>query len=185
MLGNDLVDLQKAALESNWQRKGYLDKVFSETEKLQIQNAADPSIMVWLFWSMKEAAYKIINRETGLRFYAPTAFTCKNNVQVGMNTGEVHYKGNIYYTQSCITPAMIHTIALSKKEDFNAVEVFHFVNTPSYTMAFNSSSTTYSLTKNENGIPELIHKHAGTKHFASVSHHGNFLAIVALATANC
>ena len=184
MLGNDLIDLQKAAIDSNWQRKGYLEKLFSEEEKLQILNSENPSIIVWLFWSMKEAVYKIINRETGLRFYTPIAFTCKNSVQERINLGEVHYKGEIYYTQSSITATMIHTVALSKKQNFNAVEVVHPANTPFYVTAFNSRSSTYSLTKNEHGIPELIHKNSGAKYLASVSHHGKFLAIVSLATEN-
>jgi phosphopantetheinyl transferase (holo-ACP synthase) len=182
MLGNDLIDLKKAAIESNWQRKGYLDKLFSKEEKHQILSSENPFLQVWLFWSMKEAVYKIINRETGLRFYSPSAFTCKNNVQGRANKGEVYYNGKIYYTLSRITNAMIHTIALQRNQDFCAVDVLYLANTPGYIKAFNSTSNTYNLTKNEHGIPELIHRTIGTKHVASVSHHGKFLAIVSLKT---
>ncbi|MFT4791790.1 MAG: phosphopantetheinyl transferase (holo-ACP synthase), partial [Arcticibacterium sp.] len=58
MIGNDVVDLKVAALESNWMRLGFLDKVFSEEEQEVILNSENKSQMVWLFWSMKEAAYK-------------------------------------------------------------------------------------------------------------------------------
>jgi phosphopantetheinyl transferase (holo-ACP synthase) len=194
MLGNDLIDLQKAAQDSNWQRKGFLDKVFSQEEKHKILNSENPSTLVWLFWSMKESAYKIINRETGLRFYSPTAFTCKNRVQGQISMGEVYYNGKIYHTQSNITEKIIHTIALSVSNlvgsveptrlPFNEVEVVYLANNSSYIKAFNSISNTYELTKNESGIPELIHRKTGAKQFASVSHHGKFLAVVSLPNLN-
>jgi phosphopantetheinyl transferase (holo-ACP synthase) len=193
MLGNDIIDLQKAVLDSNWKRKGYLDKIFSQEEKHQILNSENPFQLVWLFWSMKEAVYKIINRETGLRFYSPTAFTCKNNLQGQKNEGEVHYKGKTYYTQSRVTEQIIHTMALSRSNlvgsiapmrlPFNEVEIVYLANSSSYAEDFNSSSNTYNLTKNEYGIPELIHRNTGAKQLASVSHHGKFLAIVFLPNA--
>ena len=33
MLGNDVVDLQLAAVQSDWRKKGFLDKVFSAEEQ--------------------------------------------------------------------------------------------------------------------------------------------------------
>ena len=36
MIGNDVVDLRRALVESNWKRKGFLTKVFSDSEQ-QIQ----------------------------------------------------------------------------------------------------------------------------------------------------
>ena len=42
MVGNDIVDLKRAALESNWQRKGFLNKVFTPSEKQYIQDAENP-----------------------------------------------------------------------------------------------------------------------------------------------
>jgi phosphopantetheinyl transferase (holo-ACP synthase) len=193
MLGNDLIDLQKAAIDSNWKRKGYLDKIFSQEEKLQILNSENPSTLVWLFWSMKEATYKIINRETGLRFYNPKAFSCKNNVDGGINHGEVYYNGKEYYTKSIISSTMIHTISLSQQLSnfigstrllLNAVQLVHLTNTSSYMMDFNSSAKAYILKKNEYGIPELINRNTGVKQLTSISHHGKFLAIAFLATEN-
>ena len=33
MIGNDIVDLDLARTQSNWQRKGFLDKIFTKKEK--------------------------------------------------------------------------------------------------------------------------------------------------------
>jgi phosphopantetheinyl transferase (holo-ACP synthase) len=71
MIGNDIVDLALARKESNWQRKGFLDKIFTKKEQLQIVTAQNPETMVWNLWSRKEAVYKIYNRETGIRAFIP------------------------------------------------------------------------------------------------------------------
>ena len=39
MIGNDIVDLALAQKESNWKRKGFLNKIFTEKEQLLILNA--------------------------------------------------------------------------------------------------------------------------------------------------
>ena len=72
MIGNDVVDIQLAKIESNWQRKGYLDKIFTENEQIYISNSLEPDIAVWNLWTRKEAAYKIWNTQTGLRKFNPT-----------------------------------------------------------------------------------------------------------------
>ena len=69
MLGNDIIDLHKVKAETNWQRAGYLTKIFNAEECVQILHAAKPDQMIWLLWSMKEASYKIINRETTERIW--------------------------------------------------------------------------------------------------------------------
>ena len=38
MIGNDIIDLALAKKENNWQRKGFLDKLFTPKEQLQFQN---------------------------------------------------------------------------------------------------------------------------------------------------
>lgn len=75
MIGNDLVDLQQAAKDSDWTRKGYLDKLFTASEQFLISTAKSQNQMVWLLWSMKEAAYKVHTRDSGVRSFAPHFIT--------------------------------------------------------------------------------------------------------------
>ena len=58
MIGNDVIDLKAAKKESNWRRKGFLQKLFTETEQDYILHSENPFLSVWLFWSMKEAFFK-------------------------------------------------------------------------------------------------------------------------------
>lgn len=76
MIGNDIIDLVQSRKESNWRRRGFVSKLFDEQEQLLIVNSPDPEIVVWLLWSMKEAAYKIWNRQTGIRKYIPLKLRC-------------------------------------------------------------------------------------------------------------
>jgi len=56
LIGNDIVDLQCARKESNWQRKGFLEKQFTDLEQEIIFRVENSFETVWRLWSMKEAA---------------------------------------------------------------------------------------------------------------------------------
>ena len=47
MIGNDIVDLALAQKESNWKRKGFLDKIFTLQEQLFINLSENQEIEVW------------------------------------------------------------------------------------------------------------------------------------------
>ena len=74
-IGNDVVDFQYAQQQSNWQRKGFLTKIFTSKEQDLIAESENQEKAVWQLWSQKEAVYKII-RQLG----APRGFvvTVKN-----------------------------------------------------------------------------------------------------------
>ena len=174
MLGNDIIDLQKAGLESNWRRKGYLDKLFNTEEQQQILLSNHPETTLWVFWSMKEAAYKIINRETTERFYNPKKFICNSNKDGNF----VDFEGKIIHIKSVINQHFIHTIASSTNENLKKIQTTYLENTSTYLSDFNLESNRYILKKDINGIPNLVDKANGESHFASVSHHGKYLAII-------
>lgn len=155
MIGNDIVDLVVAQIESNWQRKGFLDKIFTQKEQLLISNAINPVIMVWNLWSRKEAAYKIYNRETAIRGYFPLEIKCNYEDE---NSGTVAIKGNFYYTKTILSAAFIHTIAVSKKENFKIIRKITLKDTVIKT----------------NGIPFVVSRSELRYQPASISHHGQY-----------
>jgi phosphopantetheinyl transferase (holo-ACP synthase) len=154
MIGNDLVDLQQADKDSNWGRKGFIEKVFTASEQFLINSATQPAQMVWLLWSMKEAAYKIHTRDSKMRSFAPTSIQC-NNLVLHEHTasGVVFYEGDVYYTQTEINSNYIHTLAAQQLEHLPQIEVV--------IEQYDPSNTGYRL-KNPN----------------CVSHHGRYLALV-------
>lgn len=62
MIGNDVIDILQTRRESNWRRRGFIAKLFNDEEQLLIEKSTDPESMLWILWSMKEAAYKVYNR---------------------------------------------------------------------------------------------------------------------------
>ena len=162
MIGNDVVDLIQSRHESNWQRKGFIEKLFTAEEQLLIKHDSNPEIMVWLLWSMKEAAYKIYNRQTKLRQYIPKKLICiilsNNNNCI---TGQVTCCENIYHTKTTIFTDSIHTIAVSFLHDLNNVIEIENKN----------------IFKDENAIP-FLNNLQNKFQDVSISHHGRFEKVV-------
>ncbi|AUD01511.1 4'-phosphopantetheinyl transferase family protein [Spirosoma pollinicola] len=111
MIGNDIVDLNQARLESNWRRRGYIDKIFTPYEQQLIEEANNPDQMVWLLWSMKESAYKLAVRTTKERLFAPTKIACSLHESTAETVDGAVFYGETYQTRSIITTNYIATIA--------------------------------------------------------------------------
>lgn len=155
MIGNDIVDLVLARKESNWQRKGFLNKIFSYKEQLLIESASSPEIMVWNLWTRKEAAYKIYNRQTGKRGFFPLRLECN---YVNDCSGSVSCDGFEYYTQTQIFNDFIYTIAVTKKQYFNKILKLNFQS---------------KITK-VHGLPFIFDEVDLILKPASITHHGCF-----------
>ncbi|KAF2341898.1 4'-phosphopantetheinyl transferase superfamily protein [Flavobacterium tistrianum] len=157
MIGNDIIDLAQSRIESRWQRKGFIEKLFTEEEQQYIKDSEKPEIMVWLLWSMKEAAYKIYNRQTKIREFSPKKLCCSIDfLSSNLSLGKVICNENTYYTKSIFSLENIHTIAVDNFANINnVIEVEN-----------------KEIVKDENGIPFL--KTSNILHDISISHHGCF-----------
>jgi phosphopantetheinyl transferase (holo-ACP synthase) len=155
MIGNDVVDLALAQKQSNWQRKGFLDKIFTKREQILIQKSKNQTTMVWNLWSRKEAVYKIYNRETGIRGYFPLKLEC---FYESPTLGTICINDLTYYTQTQLSEDKIHTIAVAKNVYFAAIKVL---------------SPNLKISKT-NGIPFLFDALSNTEKPVSISHHGRF-----------
>jgi phosphopantetheinyl transferase (holo-ACP synthase) len=185
MIGNDLVDLNLAATESNWQRKGFLDKVFTEIEQDLIINSNDSFKMVWLLWSMKESAYKVYVQQFEKRFFAPQKFQC---TFTSNTTGIVKIHQNEFITQSIITDKYIATTATLNYDEPLLVDNFHLKNSSyksqhknCYTKLKNILSNKMnlplneiSIRKNNVGVPRIYFNDNMLQISFSISHHGNY-----------
>lgn len=165
MIGNDVVDLRLAQKDSNWKRKGFLNKIFTEREQLLILKSENSEIMVWNLWSRKEAAYKIYNRKNQIRGYFPLQLECFDiEIRNGLYFGKVIIKEVVFFTKTEITTRYIYTIAAENIEDFDKIKTLE---------------SRKNIIKNK-GIPFYI----GTKNLfqksVSISNHGEFEKIIYL-----
>lgn len=172
MIGNDIVDRWACQRESNWKRKGWLDKLFSPSEQALIKDYSRPEIMVWLLWSMKEAAYKIYNRNTGDTCFTPARLEC-DSLAIAEDTasGMVFFKSHDYYIRSIIVPDFIHSTA-SMKDNLALATI--------YINQVRSAGPNYPgghiYFKDYRGIPYLVECCSGKVRAVSFSHHGRFEA---------
>lgn len=116
MIGNDIVDLQAAKVESKWKRPGFISKIFTEREQKFIKNALNPELEVWKLWSRKEAAYKIYNRETGIRGYFPWKLEC--SLEKDSHTNYHHFVTigtRKYFTKTYFNQDFVYTIAIKNE----------------------------------------------------------------------
>jgi len=173
MIGNDIIDLRLAEKESNWQRKGYLGKIFTAAEQEMICEADSPAGMVWLLWSCKEAAYKIVNRITSIRVYNPARFNCTFiNKEGHIVTGVVQHEARKYSFTSYRDSEHIHTVAVANAIFLSDLEIYAGNTMPA--SLFGGSS----LIKNQDGIPYLLSCCSYSPTPVSISHHGDYVGIV-------
>lgn len=176
MIGNDVVDLNLAKTESNWKRKGFLEKQFTDFEIDKILNSENPFITVWLFWSMKEAAYKCYVQEHKKRFFAPKKIACE---MISESEGIVNIQSNIYSINCLISNNYIHSFA-SKSNDKKMVTKLFFINKKKYKTKITNQnllsnfSDDVQLQKNELGVPYLVYQQKKLQISISISHHGNY-----------
>lgn len=165
MIGNDIVDLALAQKESNWKRKGFLDKIFTKKEQLHISNSENPEIMIWNLWSRKEAVYKIHNRKTQIRGYFPLQLEC---IDIAIKFGYIFGKTTIndcsFFTKTKITTQYINTIAVENSQDFDKIIVLKNRN---------------KILK-RNGIPSCFENENRVHKPVSISHHGSFEQIISI-----
>lgn len=189
MIGNDIVDLKQAAIDSNWQRPRFLDKVFTENEQQLISNSENKHQIVWLLWSMKEAAYKVYVQQFEKRFFNPKRLECE---LVSLEKGSVTIDNEIYFTTSEITKDYVYTIAvLNQGHDFEK-QCFK-TEKPNYklqsevlknkflkTVATISNYDLNKLTikKSKVGVPEVYCHTVKLPITFSLTHCGRFLAYV-------
>ena len=191
MIGNDVIDLQLAATQSNWQRQGFLNKVFTDTEQKLILNASNPFDVVWLLWSMKESSYKAHLQQHPKRFFNSIKLKCSliNNLN-----GIVQIDSFKYTTYTTITKACIHTVAIAQKDnpfsstyftlsnkryDIQHIETYdRFLSEIAQIKKFNRN--TISMRKDKLGIPKVFQESIPIDVSFSLSHHGNYGAYAIL-----
>lgn len=175
-IGNDIIDLKLAKTQSNWQRKGFLEKQFTDNEIYEILNSENPFLQVWLFWSMKEAAYKCYTQAFKKRFFSPKKFECK---LIESQKGFVSISNQKYHTKYLISDNYIHTVAYKNNvvkmvyDSFFIDEIeYQSQNTNQKLLSFFKNDV--KVRKNEIGVPFLYQKNKKMPISVTTSHHGNY-----------
>lgn len=143
MLGNDIVDMKDERNLNRSGQKRFLDKLFTPSEQQLIATSDMPDHMVWVLWSIKESAYKVINRSTGIRSYAPLSYEVqlksaliKGKLKVfslkimdGKNVSDVEFldssitvSGLKLFAKTLVAENFIHSLASSELSYLNLIK---------------------------------------------------------------
>lgn len=187
MIGNDIVDLQEAASTSNWQRRGFLEKVFTPNEQSMILATTNPFQMVWRLWSMKESGYKFYLQKNpnAMRGFYPakinTQIICGEIGQVSIHDMELK-------TKTICHPDYLFSTAFEESNISTKTNIFYL---PQRAFQFQSNFIREKLInylaekdrldkvhlkvkKNKNTAPIIYYKSSLLPFSCSLTHHGNY-----------
>ena len=181
-VGNDIVDLKVAATESNWERKGFLNKIFTARERKYISNSNNKFNTVWRLWSMKESAYKLYIQQNGERFFNPKKLEC---TIFSKNEGQVIVGESWFSTSTKSDNNLIFSTALIDKSttviscDFKINNCTQSEQTHSAILHYIAFLTKFKLSKltikkSANNVPCLYFQNEQLPWSISLSHHGTF-----------
>ncbi|MCB7480177.1 4'-phosphopantetheinyl transferase superfamily protein [Christiangramia sediminis] len=179
MIGNDIIDLKVSLANKRAENHRFLRKIFNQDEILTIWNSKNPELMLWQFWSMKEAAYKAHQRKFNLaRKLNPISYNC--SLHSGDISGTVEIERETYILKTVINPEYIHTWVDSGKNiqkvyDNKSYSRRDLIQDIILELGLNNSYT--SISKDLNGIPSLFLENDNKSIPFSLSHHGNFTAL--------
>ncbi|WP_025740503.1 4'-phosphopantetheinyl transferase family protein [Aquimarina pacifica] len=178
MIGNDIVDLQLAKHQSNWQRKGWLQKVFTASEIQEIVSSEVPEITVWKFWSMKEAVYKAHQRRFNLSpKFNPKSFECSTAKE---KNETVQIKSYVYSTNTQITKQYVYTTTAFASPQKTVSKIFeNHVDLQVYVKQeignrLNIDPQRIAFDKNAHRIPLVYIDQKEVTISVSITHHGTF-----------
>lgn len=192
MIGNDVVDLVVAFQNSRWNNPRFQNKIFSEKEKQFISKSGNPQFIIWLFWSMKEAAYKANQRIFYIeRKLNPLHFQCELLQETQKEASGIVSAGeNRYFSFSFFDVEKIHTIATTS-EALKKVN-YHLETTSSaeikqqflqhFSAFLNLEKEELHLNYNQHDVPEILYKSEPIDTAFSFSSHGRFSAYAFAAT---
>lgn len=186
MIGNDIIDLKVAKINSRWREQRFLEKLFTAEEQTLILSGANRFENIWRFWSMKESGYKIMSRaDKGLRFN-PKNFKCdiKNATE-----GRVIFENKRFSTRTEMHSGCLHTTAHSNSNWISQVFQLNLADAQSqhfemhthvrkaYSDLKQIPQNSISIAKDGVGVPRLYVNDILQNEHLSITHHGLFGAL--------
>jgi len=185
VIGNDIIDIQLTKAKTDWQRPGFLNKIFTTQEQEYIDRAKDPFLSVWTLWSIKESAYKLNMKYDTRRKFNPIKIEChvSNN-----QTSLVSIGIRKFFAKTLKTRDYIYSYALENLQD-NLTHCIkelttqdkqsHYCNELVANAIANKLSLNYNeviIRKSKNGKPEVYNHNIKLNTHVSISHHGKYAA---------
>jgi phosphopantetheinyl transferase (holo-ACP synthase) len=187
MIGNDIIDIRYTKLYHNFQRIGYLQKIYTKAEQELINTSHYRFYTVWRLWSMKESAYKSFIKEGNAPFFNPVKLRCsiENNQAGYVNIGSSEYKVQTIETDDYIfshtiddtRPKTSHKLISVEKSDSDYQSITIYNTIIAYiSKRIKSRDAIIEIIKDKNGAPSIYVDKLRLDIDLSITHHGNYAA---------
>ncbi len=116
-IGNDIVDLSNPDIVDQHKKERFINRVLDVSEREELYKSDDPKKMLWLMWSGKEAAYKVLKK------ILPTMVFSHSKIVI--NFEKLPLCGSVQYGKYTISlrwntsPSWIHCVAVLKNDEKN------------------------------------------------------------------
>ena len=185
MIGNDIVDLKVAKINSRWQERRFLDKLFTEEEQSFIFKNQDFKYQtIWRLWSMKESAYKIHSHYLKEAIFNPKSFQCDIT---SSTMGVVCFEKSVLHTTTEFDSNFIYTTAQNgdhiQLSDYGVLDGTSQVDKSQQLrtkaiLAFAALKSVQpskvTIMKTEFGVPQLLINNKLQENVLSLTHHGEY-----------
>jgi phosphopantetheinyl transferase (holo-ACP synthase) len=104
LVGNDVVDLDDAAITSSHLRARFVERVCHARERARVASALEPKVLLWSLFAAKEAAFKVVVKR------GPVVFAHRRFV-VAEDLGSVGFEGLELRLRVQVTGACVHAVA--------------------------------------------------------------------------
>jgi holo-[acyl-carrier protein] synthase len=184
MIGNDIVDLILALQIPKTENIRFLKKICSEDEIDFILKSDVPELSLWRVWSMKESAYKIIVKKSGINLFIPKKIITKF---IDKKNGKIYSEWGEFLSITEQDDFFLHTVttdkdcrpfsSIRKSNDKNqSLEVRNLlVRELSEIHPEKYKLENLSIVKKER-VPYLHYENKAMNFDISLSHHGEWLA---------
>ena len=180
MIGNDIVDLSIASFNSEERRDRYALKILHPNELEIYQRSSQKTILIWRYWSIKEAVYKAFAQQNPAAVFSPS------KIEIGIHSSKnatAHIAGNHFQCTSTISEMLVYTVATAMSAAY--LSSYFMIKgkqqSPDYKRLKQAAAQCLSLetsrlyiAKRNGKIPRLYDRKSQKSWPVSITHHGNF-----------
>lgn len=165
-IGNDIVDLTHPDISEKHLNTRFLNRVLSASEKADLNTTHNTKKRLWMLWSGKEAAYKVLKKKRPELVFAHAKFVV--SIDKEQSYGTVIFENEVLSLRWITSLDWIHCVAVIKSDE-KYLEVFEYdikelsqVSVSTEKFDINELESTYS--SQSAGVRNLA-KSLLTKHF--------------------
>lgn len=190
LIGNDIVDLKDVDAYPPSENERFLNRVFRPEEQEYIKSSDNPKKTLWMFWALKESAYKAWKRNYPRIIFSPISMRIdfvKQKV-IHHNYGRLSYKiddGNddwiavyVFKPRTEKSSKLLHWIGevskLTKDQQFSSSIAARTLVSQKLAELLSLSPENLEVSKE---LPPVVRElHTGFERPVSLSHHGRFVS---------